>query len=97
MVVVGSSGAELGAEDGTTTADVCCSSVELGANDVTATTVDVDSSGVVIGTAGGLEETISGVVSTGALDEAGAEDTCSGVVEDERPAGEEELLVLDGG
>lgn len=71
---------------------------ELGVEDGTTTTVDVDSSGVVvIGAAAGLEETISGVVSTGALDGAGADETCSGVVEDKRPAGKEESPVLDGG
>lgn len=112
VVVVGSSGVELGADDGAAATDevgssgtelttivvvVGSSGVELGAEDGTTTTVDVVSSGVVIGAAAGLEETISGVVSTGALDGAGADETCSGVVEDERSAGEEELPVLDGG
>lgn len=97
VVVVGCSGVELGVEDGTTTADVCSSGVELGADDDTTAIVDVVSSGVVVGAAAGLEETISGLVSVGALDGAGAEETCSGVVEDDRPAGEEELPVLDRG
>jgi hypothetical protein len=95
VVVVGCLAVELGAEDGTTTADVCSSGVELGADDDTTITVEVVSSGVVVGAAAGLE-IISGVVSTGALDGAGAEETCSGAVKDERPAGEEELPVLDG-
>ena len=112
VVVVGSSGVELGADEGAAATEevgasgtelttmvvvVGSSGVELGADDGTTTTVDVVSSDVVIGAATGLEETISGVVSTGALDGAGADETCSGVVEDEKPAGEEELPVLDGG
>lgn len=98
----GSSGVEIGADDGaTTTVEVGSSGVELGAEDGTTTVVVVGSSGVVLGAAGELEETISGVVSTGTLDEAGAEETAgtsSGVkVEDERAGGGEGLPVPDGG
>lgn len=80
-------------DDGAATTDEVGSS----GTELTTIVVVVGSSGVVLGAAARFEETISGVVSTGALDGAGAEETCSGVVEDERPAGEEELPVLDGG
>lgn len=51
------------------------SGVKLGAEDGGMATVDVRSSGVELGTGGGLEETTSGVVPTGVLSEIGAEDT----------------------